>query len=143
MSPHNNVLSRTILRGQLSRIANLQESVSALQAEAEDLKEERNQLRKENQALRRKLTHSRLIDDLLTTLNEEGPEEGREVPPTVRALYERLPACFSFPSFFDAAEDDGLDTDTARRCLQHFLNQQLLYQEGDQLTKTAPSAAGT
>lgn len=126
------------LRG---RIAHLKGSMAALQSRTDALEDERNQLRKENQALRRKLTHSRLIDDLLSTLDEEGPNTESASPSAVRRLYECLPPHFSFPAFFDAAEEEGLETDAARRCLQHFLKRQLLYQEGGQLTKEAPSAA--
>lgn len=140
MPPHETPSQPTLQR-LLGHIAELKGNVAVLQAQKEELEDERDQLLRENRALRRKLTHAQLADGLLTTLDETGPSPDSESSSPVRELYEALPSRFSFPTFFEVAETGGLDTDTARRCLRHFLKRDLLYQEGRQLTKAAPSVA--
>ena len=124
----------------IGRITELRERVRALRAEAADLRAERDQLREENQALRRDLTHSRLMDDLMRSLGDkaEGDETGSK---QARFLYQALPLTCSFSEFFRVAEENGIETDTARQCLRHFLGRELLVQEGGQLTKQAQALA--
>lgn len=123
------------------RLLHLEGSRAALQSRTDVRQEDRNQSRKENQALRRTLTHSRLIDDLLSALNALEAPSGPASPPTVQQFCETLPPTLSFSAFFEAAEEEEFSTEAARRCLKHFLEQGLLHQTGSQLTKAAPAAA--
>jgi len=122
----------------IGRIAELRERVQELRAETENLEAERDQLREENQSLRRDLTHFRLLDDLMG-LQETETEDKETGGQQARSLYQVLPPTCSFSTFFQAAEDKGLETDAARRCLRHFLSQGLLVQQGGQLAKREPA----
>jgi len=118
----------------IGRIAELRERVRELRAETEDLEAKRDQLREENQSLRRDLTHFRLMDDLMG-LQETGTEDKETGRQQARSLYQVLPPTCSFSTFFRTAEDEGLETEEARRCLRHFLSRGLLVQQGGQLAK--------
>lgn len=131
-------------RHLLERIETLRDAVQTLRDQVGRLETERTELLEENRVLRRRLTHSQLVDDLLVTLEDEG-ENTRSMPdrpPSVGRLYRVLPSSFSFPAFFRAAEEEGLDTGPARRCLRHFLARDLLVQEGAQLSKREQDSEG-
>lgn len=121
----------------LERIETLRDAVQTLRDRVEHLETERTELLEENRVLRRRLTHSQLVDDLLMTLEEEGGSITTmpDRPPSTERLYRVLPSSFSFPAFFQVAEEEGLDTGAARRCLRHFLARDRLVQEGTQLSK--------
>jgi regulator of replication initiation timing len=123
----------------IERITELHERVRALRTERENLETERDQLREENQSLRRDLTHFRLMDDLMGLRETETEEEagGQQA----RSLYQSLSPTCSFSEFFRVAEENGIETDTARQCLRHFLGRELLVQEGGQLTKQEQALA--
>jgi hypothetical protein len=119
------------------KIARLHASLQALRRTSEDLEADRQRLLEENRNLRRRITVSTLVEDLersIASRDAEGPDE--VVPPPAERLYRALPSRFSFPHFFQAANDERLDTRTARRCLAHYLANGALVQTGAYLEKT-------
>jgi regulator of replication initiation timing len=124
----------------IERITELRERVRALRTERENLETERDQLREENQSLRRDLTHFRLMDDLMG-LRETETEDEKTGGQQARSLYQSLSPTCSFSEFFRVAEEEDVGTDAARRCLRHFLNRELLVQQGGQLAKRQPASA--
>jgi len=121
------------------RVAVLQETIKTLQARTEELKAERERLREENRALRRELTHSRLLQGIEEEIETVEAETGQPpaAPPPAEQLYHLLPSSFSFSEFFRIAESESLGSDEARRCLLHFLANDLVAQDGSRLVKTA------
>ncbi len=119
------------------RVAALEETVEKLRARTEELRRERDQLLEENRALRQNVTHLRLLHDLEESIDDIEEKTGRlpAAPPPSDHLYTLLPSTFSFPVFFGIAESQGIDTDEARRCLLHFLAEELIVQEGSRLVK--------
>ena len=124
----------------IGRISELRKRVRELRAETEDLEAERDQLREENQSLRRDLTHFRLMDDLMGLRETKTEDEGAGGQ-QARSLYQSLPSTCSFSEFFRVAEEENIETDAAQRCLRHFLNRELLVQQGGQLVKREPVSA--
>lgn len=119
-------------------IERLKGTIQELRACSEDLEAERQQLLRENRRLRREVTLSRLIEDLedsIESVDEIGHDEPDATPPPADRLYQELPDRFPFPNFFRIAEEAGLETKTARRCLVYFLAEDLLVQTGAQLEK--------
>ena len=122
------------------KIARLHASVQSLRRTSEDLEADRQRLLEENRALRRRITVSTLIDDLEQTIEPVDTDRAQEnVPPPAKRLYHDLPDRFSFPHFFQVAEDAQLDTATARRCLAHYLTNGALVQSGAYLEKSGGS----
>lgn len=134
MKHRKDVSTRKARSEFIDRITELRERIRALRSEVADLKAERDQLREENQALRRDLTHARLMDDLMSSIGGAS-EDDEAVLQQARSLYQTLPSTCSFSGFFQVAEEKGIETEAARRCLRHFLSRELLVQEGGQLTK--------
>jgi regulator of replication initiation timing len=119
------------------KIARLHASMQALRRTSEDLEADRQRLLEENRKLRRRITVSTLIEDLERSIASMGVEETDEVrPPPAERLYQLLPARFSFPHFFRVADDERLETRTARRCLAHYLAEGALVQSGAYLEKS-------
>lgn len=134
-SPNSDLVARLY-----ERIARLHAVIQELRSTGEDLEADRERLLEENRALRRKVTLSTLIEDLeATTTNEK--ENGDTLEPSAprpaARLYQQLPTRFSFPLFFQVAADERIETDTARRCLIHYLTEEMLVQSGAYLEKTA------
>ncbi len=127
----------------LKKIETLAEAVESLRDRIDHLKTERNQLQKENRGLRRQLTESRLVNQLERSVAEtdEDVELERSVPSPSEQLYQLLPPSFSFPAYFRIADNEDLDTETARRCLQYFLSENQIAQTGSRLRKTNGSTA--
>jgi len=126
------------LVGQLyEKIARLHASVQALRRTSEDLEADRQRLLEENRALRREITVSALIEDIERSSETSDADVSSEVvPPPAERLYRVLPDRFSFPHFFRVAEDEKLETATARRCLAHYLTDGTLVQSGAYLEKS-------
>ena len=119
------------------KIARLHASVQALRRTSADLEADRQRLLEENRALRRRVTVSTLIEDLeqsIESIDPDGPHE--VIPPPAKRLYAELPDRFSFPQFFRIAENEQLETATARRCLAHYLAEGVLVQSGAYLEKS-------
>lgn len=121
------------------RIELLMEEVQDLRSYNEQLETERNQLQQENQALRRELTESRLLNHLKQPNASEDAPPVQNLPPLAEQLYQALPESFSFPVYFQVAEDEDLEMETARRCLRHFLLEKRLAREGSRLRKKEES----
>jgi predicted nuclease with TOPRIM domain len=121
----------------VEKISELQSTVEDLRSRNDELKAERDRLLEENRALRRQITHSRLLSGLEDTIDTIKAETGHlpAAPPPAEQLYYTLPPSFSFTEFFRIAENESLETDEARRCLLHFLAQDLVVQEGSRLVK--------
>jgi regulator of replication initiation timing len=137
MTDRRNPAHRKTRAKLLERIESLMDAVEKLRTQNHHLEEERNDLQEENRALRRDLTESRLINHLeqsMPNVEEDGQSE-QDPPPLAERLYEALPSSFSFPVYFQVAEDEDLDMDAARRCLQHFLMENQLVREGSRLRK--------
>lgn len=125
------------------RIARLHAAVQELLAATEDLEADRQRLLRENRALRRTATLSALIDDLEDSLESRLDEERSNgvAPPFAEHLYQQLPSQFSFPLYFEIVQKEGVDSDTARRCLVHYLREHRLVQSGAYLEKNDESRA--
>ena len=131
--------NRDLVTRLYEKIARLHASVQALRRTSEDLEADRQRLLEENRSLRRRITVSTLIKDLDQSGAADAPDLSKEVvPPPAERLYQVLPARFSFPQFFRVAEDERLDTATARRCLAHYLATGILVQSGAYLKKIDP-----
>jgi regulator of replication initiation timing len=129
--------SSTRSRAELAgRIEKLEETVRRLRSRVAELESDREQLLEENQALRKEVTHARLVDTVLTTLEDESDAASTpEAPSAAAGLHQALPPSFTFRTFFRVAEREGLDAADARRCLRHFLDQGCLTRDGSRLTK--------
>jgi regulator of replication initiation timing len=121
----------------VARMATADATVQELTDRTETLEEECARLRQENRRLRRELTHAQLIHDLPGADDETEAPSTESPPATARRLYRALPASVSFRAFFEAAEQEGMGADEARRCLRHFLARDLLVQDGARLAKRA------
>jgi len=121
----------------LEQIESLTDAVQRLRAQKERLEAERDQLQEENRTLRRDLTHSRLINEIEQSIADADDQEksSRSVPPIADRLYQALPPSFSFPAYFQVAESEGMEMDTARRCLRHFLAKGYVARAGSRLQK--------
>jgi outer membrane murein-binding lipoprotein Lpp len=119
------------------RIKELEATVRRLRARVSELESDREHLLEENQALRKKVTHAHLADTLLATLEEEDGDAAPapEAPSAATGLHRALPSSFTFQTFFRVAEQEGLDTADARRCLRHLLDRGRLARDGSRLTK--------
>jgi regulator of replication initiation timing len=123
------------------RIARLHAVIRELRSTSEDLEADRERLLEENRALRRKVTLSTLVEDLEATItNEMSDADAIEpsAPTPADRLYHQLPRRFTFSHFFRTAGDENIETETARRCLIHYLTEEMLVQSGAHLEKTAP-----
>jgi hypothetical protein len=135
---------RVLITRLYEKIARLHASVQSLRRTGKDLEADRQRLLDENRALRRRLTVSTLIEDLdrsIDSVDEDEPDA--VVPSPAERLYRRLPARFSFPHFFRVADDENLETTTARQCLAHYLAEGVLTQSGAYLSKTDRAPYGT
>lgn len=118
------------------KIARLHASVQALRRTSADLEADRQRLLEENRALRRRITVSTLIEDLERSIESVDPDGIDAIgPPPAQRFYRQLPERFSFPQFFQVAEDENLETATARHCLAHYLAEGMLVQSGAYLEK--------
>lgn len=144
-SPSEQQSDRPLIGRLYETIARLHATVQSLRASGEELEAECRRLLDENQKLRRRATRSALLDDFEAPPNRAAPqdEDAPEtpatdalIPPQARRFYRQLPGRFPFPTFFRLAEAGGLDTSTARRCLMHYLLEDLLVQSGAYLEKT-------
>lgn len=118
------------------RIAELQALVADLKTAQEALEEDHRSLQEENQQLRREMTLANLIDDLQTVVKEQmDTRPSGAASSSARQLYERLPARFRFPTFFQVADEENLDTEKARRFLVRYLADDRLVQSGAYLEK--------
>lgn len=130
--------STTRSRTELTeRIKELEATVRQLRSRVAELESDREHLLEENQTLRKKVTHARLTDTLLATLEEEGADAAPtpRAPSAAAELHRVLPPSFTFRTFFRMAEREGLDTADARRCLRHLLDRGWLARDGSRLTK--------
>ena len=119
------------------KIARLHASVQVLRRTSADLEADRQQLLEENRALRRRITVSTLIEDLEQSIESVAPDGVDAIgPPSAQRLYQQLPDRFSFLHFFRVAEDEQLETTTARHCLAHYLAEGALVQSGAYLEKS-------
>ena len=75
------------------------------------------------------------MDDHMRIIKKDQRDSDTSEPTTARQFYQSLPDTLSFSTFFQMAEDEGVDTTRARRFLRHFLSHKLLAQNGSQLTK--------
>jgi regulator of replication initiation timing len=124
------------------QIARLHASVQALRRTSEELEADRQRLLEENRALQRQVTVSTLLDEIdVSTELDEQDVLGDAVPPSAQRFYQQLPDRFSFSLFFQIAEDEHVETSTARRCLVHYLTEGALVQSGAYLEKTDPPPA--
>ena len=133
-SAHQDLIARLY-----ERIARLHAVIQDLRRTSADLEADRQRLLEENRALRRRVTLSILIEDLEATVtNERGNADTLEpsAPRPADRLYQQLPARFSFPFFFQVATGEQIETDAARRCLLHYLSEDMLVQSGAFLEKT-------
>lgn len=120
------------------RIATLHAMIQQLRTVRTDLENERQRLLKENRALRREATLSALMKDLDVSgdaLGDGEPAGDDTSPLPAEVLFDRLPARFSFPLYFKRVQDEGIDSETARRCLVHYLREGRLVQNGAYLKK--------
>jgi hypothetical protein len=153
--------SRSQVRGRsqtgalYEEIARLHATIQSLRATGETLEAECRRLLEENQKLRRQATLSAYADDLDLAFRQVGREEEASensdagaknaagpqassllpIPPQAERFYRQLPGRFTFPSFFHLAEAAGLGKRPARRCLMHYLVEELLVQSGAYLEK--------
>ena len=126
----------------VDRVVVLEETIDELRTRIDELKRERDQLLEENRDLRQKVTHLRLLHEPEEAIDdiEQKTTQLPAAPPPSDHLYTLLPPTFSFPVFFEIAESQGVDTDKARRCLLHFLAEDLIVQEGSPLVKQQKSS---
>ena len=122
------------------RVDELRARVQRLRDRVEALEAERDRLRAENRALRDEVTHARLDDGVLASLEEgtRDAEPASETPPAPVDLYRALPSPCTFRTFFRVAENEGVDASDARRYLRQFLNRGHLARDGAQLRKQDP-----
>jgi len=118
----------------------LRAKIQRLRDRVEALEAERDRLRGENQALRDEVTHARLVDGVLASLEEgiRDVEPAPESSPALVDLYRTLPSSCTFRTFFRVAENEGVDASDARRYLRQFLNRGHLARDGAQLRKQDP-----
>jgi len=117
----------------------LKSDVAHLRAELERLKRENEQLMKENRSLRREATLVRLyraIGERRAGDTRRSGDDRESAPAAAGDFYHRLPVSFTFADFFRQSTAADLDTQTARSCLLHYLDQGLLLQIGSRLRKT-------
>lgn len=128
---------RRLVERLYEKIARLHASVQALRRTSEELEADRQQLLEENRSLRRRLTVSMLVEGVDRSEETTGADDpGKAVPPPADRLYQLLPSRFSFPSFFQTAANEQIETVTARHCLAHYLAEGRLVQSGAYLEKT-------
>ena len=148
-SPSEQQSDRPLIGRLYETIARLHATIQSLRASGEELEAECRRLLDENQKLRRRATRSALLDDFEAPTdsdadNRDEPNSNHAeasstnalAPPQAERFYRQLPGRFPFPTFFRLAEAGGLDTSTARRCLMHYLLEDLLVQSGAYLEKT-------
>ncbi|HHP7239751.1 hypothetical protein [Longibacter sp.] len=116
----------------------LKSDVAHLRAELERVQRENDRLMKENRSLRREATLVRLYRAIGERRAAEARRTGggESAPAAAADLYYRLPVSFTFADFFRHAAAANLDTQTARSCLLHYLDDRLLLQVGSRLRKT-------
>lgn len=134
---------RTLIDQLYERIARLHATVQELRNAREELKADQQRLLEENRSLRRKLTLSNLIEELessVGTVSETEVDVDPTAPLPANELYQQLPSRLSFPLFFQIAKDEQIETDTARRCLVHYLHEGLFVQSGAYLEKTTDAS---
>lgn len=127
--------SQALIQTLQDTLEQLSEEVSRLQRKVDRVESENDQLRRENKSLREEVTVARLYQEMSEEEDEMPVEVPATLPPEAFHLYRSLPSAFKFAEFFKQADEQGIDSATARDTLLHFLREEMLIQRGARIEK--------